>query len=180
MARATAKQIRKRIRRLNEELRRRIGRTSIIVVLLGAGGKGLAYRRNVRRVLSSRGIIALIPEDDFPRRISPSLAEEAMLSRGDAYLVFVHIQSWGSASEFAQFHRDRGIARKLRVLVPPEHHPLHGSSRSYLTDLYLTHLAMYGHVYPVVTQNKSFPSAKTVIVKLSERYRMLKAIGYLT
>lgn len=122
----------------------------------------------------------MIPEDDFPRGISPSLAEEAMLSRGDADLVFVDIQSWGSACEFAQFHEARAIARKLRVLVPPQYHPLHGRSKSYLTDLYLTHLAVHGHVYPVSTKDKSFPSAKKVIVKLSERYRMLKAIGYLT
>jgi hypothetical protein len=165
---------------LDEELRRRLGRTSLIVVLLGAGGRGLAYRRNVRRGLSSRGIIALIPEEDFPPSISTSLAEEAMLSRGDAELVFVHIQSWGSACEFAQFHQSRAIARKLRVLVPPQYHPLHGRSKSYLTDLYLTHLALHGHVYPVSSEDRSFPSAKKVIVKLSERDRMLKAIGYLT
>ncbi len=103
-----------------------------------------------------------------------------MLSRGDAELVFVNIQSWGSASEFVQFHQDREIGRNLRVLVPCRYHPLHGRSKSYLTDLYLTHLAVHGHVYPVGLGKRSFPSAMTVIVKLSERYRMLKAIGNLT
>ncbi len=133
---------------LEEEFRRRYHETSLIVVLLGAGRRGLELRRRIKRRLRREGIIALVPEDDFPPHIAPDLAERSMLRRGDVELVFVNVESWGSATEFGQFHMDEGIAPKLRVLVHHRHHPLHGRSRSYLTDVYLIHLAVHGHVYP--------------------------------
>ncbi|MEM2930799.1 MAG: hypothetical protein QW797_08090 [Thermoproteota archaeon] len=37
-----------------------------------------------------------------------------------------------------------------------EHHPLYGNSASYLTDVYLTHLAVFGHVYAVGDSRETF------------------------
>lgn len=168
---------RKRLHQLKNRLEKRLRQTSIIVVLLGAGGTGLAERRRISRRLASRGLLPLIPEDDFPRHVSPSLVEEAMLSKGDVDLIFLNVQSWGSATELGQFHRNRKIAPKLRILVPPAYHPLHGRSTSYLTDVYLNHLTAFGHVYAVNgKQQVPVPSARTLIVKMSERYRQLKVL----
>lgn len=47
-------------------MRKKIRETSVIIVLLGAGGRGLRQRRMLRDELASMGMIALIPEDDFP------------------------------------------------------------------------------------------------------------------
>ncbi|HEX9567259.1 MAG TPA: hypothetical protein VGA48_06655, partial [Thermoplasmata archaeon] len=65
---------------------------------------------------------------------------------------------------------------KLRVLVRPEYHPVHSPPGSYLTDLYLTHLVRYGHVYPVDGGRQApVPSAKALIPMLVERHREIKA-----
>ncbi len=100
------------------------------------------------------------------------------MERADVDLIFINVESWGSATEFAQFHDKKLIAPKLRVLVPYKHHPLYGTSKSYLTDLYLTHLAIYGHVYAYDDERESiFPTSEKIIVTLSLRYRRLKALG---
>jgi len=144
---------------------------------MGASGQGLRQRRRLRGVLSRRGLLALVPEDDFPRDIAPSLVERAMLSEGDVDLAFINLESWGTATEFGQFHEIRRIARKLRILVDHQYHPLHSNSRSYLTDLYLTHLAVYGHVYPVARARRSLlPSVKKTVTKLAVRYSQWKAL----
>jgi len=170
-----------RVHLLKRSFERRISKTGIIVVLLGAGGRGLKQRRILRQELTVLGIIALIPEDDFPKEIAPSLCEEAMLSKGDIELAFVNVQSWGTATEFAQFHKNSTIAPKLRVLVPHEYHPLYGNSKSYLTDLYLTHTAIFGHVYAIDdARTSAFPPSRQVIMKLAERYRQCKVLGLLT
>jgi hypothetical protein len=144
---------------------------------MGAGGQGLAQRRRLQGDLSRAGLTALIPEDDFPRHVAPSIVERLMLSREEIDLVFVDLGSWGTATEFGQFHENRRIARKLRVLVNPRHHPLHGNSTSYLTDLYLTHLSAYGHVYAVTSARRSpFPSVKKTVMKLAVRYAQWKAL----
>jgi hypothetical protein len=151
--------------------------TSIAIVLLGAGGKGLEQRRTLEKELAAGGMIALIPEDDFPREIAPSLVEIAMLSEGDIELVFVNVESWGSATEFAQLYGNSTIAQKLRVLVDHSYHPLYGSSTGYLSDLYLTHTAVFGHVYAVDGEGTDpFPSSHELTVKLAERYRQWKAM----
>jgi len=122
-------------------------------------------------------MIPLVPEEDFPREIAPSLVEIAMLSKGDIDLVFVNVESWGSATEFAQLHRNSRIAPKLRVLVDHAHHPLYGSSTSYLSDLYMTHMAVFGHVYAVDGERTGpFPSPHEVTLKLAERYRQWKTM----
>jgi hypothetical protein len=169
-----------RLRRLRvtlRELERRGRRCGVIVVLMGSGGQGLRQRRRLRDALSREGVIALIPEDDFPQDIAPSIAERIALSRAEIDLVFLNLQSWGTATEFGQFHEHRRIARKLRVLVDWHHHPLHSNSRSYLSDLYLTHLAAYGHVYPITSDRGSpFPSVKKTVVKLAVRYGQWRAL----
>ena len=54
---------------------------------------------------------------------------------------------------------------------------LYGSSKSYLTDVYLTHTAIFGHVYAVDGQGGlPFPSTEKTITKLAERFRQLKVI----
>jgi hypothetical protein len=93
------------------------------------------------RQLEDIGIGALIPEDDLPRGLAPSLLERHILSKVDVDLIFLNVQSWGSATEFAQFGGDPTLARKLRILVGRKHHPIYGtvSSSGYLSDAYMTH-----------------------------------------
>lgn len=167
----------KRLHLLQNRVRRKARETSITVVPLGASGKGLRQRRRLRKELTASGMIALIPEDDFPKEIAPSLVETAMLSKGDVDLVFVNVKSWGSATEFAQFHENSIIAPKLRVVVNNAYHPLYGSSKSYLTDLYLTHMAVFGHIYAVdEARTGPFPSSHEAITILAERYGQWRAI----
>jgi hypothetical protein len=145
------------------------------VVLLGSAGSGLEERREIARVLNARGVAALVPEDDFPSDVSPSIVERAILSSADVDLVFVSVHSWGTATEFGQFHAEPSIARKLRVLVDPDHHPLHSPKDGYLRDLYLTHLAAYGHVYAVDRGRLiPVPSTKSLVTVLAETTRQLK------
>lgn len=152
--------------------------TCIIVVLLGAGGKEIVKRRSIARKLRDNGIIALIPEDDFAPDVAPSLTEEFIFKHSDVDLVFLNVESWGSATEFAQFHDDARIAPKLRVLTFHRHHPLYGSSKSYLSDLYLTHLAKYGHIYAYNDKEENaFPTSEKIILTISIRYKLLRALG---
>jgi hypothetical protein len=161
---------------LTTRLVKRAKQTTLIVALLGAGGQQLAQRRTIAGSLSARGILALIPEDDFPKDVGASLLEEAMLSKGDVGLVFVNVESWGSVIEFAELRRNPKIAPKLRVIVNHAYHPLYGSSTSYLTDVYLTHMAVFGHVYAVDGPGGlPFPSTEKAITILAERFRQLKA-----
>ena len=156
---------------------KKVKKTGIIVVLLGAGEKGIEDRKNIARKLEDNGILALIPEIDFPPDVPPSLIEEYILERSDVDLVFLKVESWGSATEFGQFLKNLRIAPKLRILTFYEYHPLYGSSKGYLPDLYLTHMAKYGHVYAYDDSKKSvFPSSEEVILTLSIRYQYLKAL----
>ena len=168
---------RKSLRELRGRLQERVRRADLVVALLGAGRRGLSSRRAVARALRRLRIIALIPEDDFPRDIGPSIAEEIVLSDDDTDLVFLYIESWGSATEFGQLRLDPRVAPKLRILVPSAFHPIHGSRRSYLTDAYLTHLALHGHVYAVGDAHRlRVPTPERLIVTLAERYRQAKAL----
>jgi len=161
---------------IRREAEERVKRSGLIVILLGSSGRGLDERREVAQLLTRRGIVALVPEDDFPTEIGPSVIEEDVLERVDVDLVFLSIESWGAATEFGQFSSNPRIAPKLRVLVRPEYHPVHSPPGSYLTDLYLTHLVRYGHVYPVDGGRQApVPSAKALIPMLAERHREIKA-----
>jgi len=169
---------RKSIQEKRRELERRVGETSIIVVLLGVGNKGLERRRNLDEKLEEVGILSLVPEDDFAPDVAPSLTEEAILERADVDLIFINVESWGSATEFGQFHDKRDIAPKLRVLTPYKYHPIYGSSTSYLTDLYLTHTVKYGHVYAYDNSSRSaFPTSEKIVITIATRYRRLVALG---
>lgn len=160
------------------ELEQRVRETCIIVVLLGAGGEGLEKRRIIDAKLEKEGILSLIPEDDFAPDIAPSLTEEAVLKDADVDLIFINVESWGSATEFGQFHDEKEIAPKLRLLTSHEYHPIYGSSTSYLSDLYLTHTAKYGHVYAYDDSNgSSFPASEKIVMIIAIRYRMLAALG---
>ena len=89
-------------------------------------------------------------------------------------LIFINVESWGSATEFGQFHDKKDIAPKLRVLTPYEYHPMYGSSTSYLTDLYLTHVVKYGHVYACDDSSRStFPTSEKIVITMATRYRRL-------
>ena len=158
-------------------LKRTLRRTRLVVALLGAGGQGLSERRRIASALARQGVQTVVPEDDFPDEEAPSLVEEEVLSGGNVDLVFVNVESWGSAAEFAQLRANPRIARKLRVLVSPAHHPLFEGGTGYLTDLYLSHLAEFGHVYAVDGEALARPrSALAVIEKLSARHRQVKAL----
>lgn len=166
----------KHLHSLQKRLEREFKETSIVVVLLGAGGKGLEQRRTLKKKLAISGIIPLVPEDDFPKEIAPSLVEIAMLLKGDIELVLIDVESWGSTTEFAQLYGNSRIAPKLGVLVDHQHHPLYGSAKGYLSDLYLTHVAVFGHVYAVNEGGMGpFPSPNELTLKLAERYRQWKA-----
>ena len=166
----------RRVHIIRAEAEERLKRSGLILILLGSSERGLDERRQVAEVLRGRGIVALVPEDDFPKEIGPSVIEDDVLERGDVDLVFLSIESWGAATEFGQFASNPRIAPKLRVLVRPEYHPVHSPSNSYLTDLYLTHLVRYGHVYPVDGGRQApVPSAKALIPMLAERHREIKA-----
>ncbi|MBC7131341.1 hypothetical protein H5T51_09090 [Candidatus Bathyarchaeota archaeon] len=160
---------RKRIESLLKE-------TLVIVVLLGAGRKEIEKRRDIAKKLEQNGIVALIPEDDFAPDVAPSLVEEAVFKEADVDLIFVNVESWGSATEFAQFYDNAITASKLRVLTHYKFHPIYGSSQSYLTDLYLSFTAKYGHVY-AYDDKGNFPDPEKIILTLSIRYKFLKALG---
>jgi len=70
-----------------------VKRTSIIVILLGAGNKAIEKRRAICRKLVNESIICLIPEDDFPSDVAPSLVEEAFLKSSDVDLIFINVES---------------------------------------------------------------------------------------
>ncbi|MEM2827145.1 MAG: hypothetical protein QXH61_00850 [Candidatus Nezhaarchaeales archaeon] len=146
---------------------------------MGAGGEGLEKRRKLDRMLEEQGILSLIPEDDFVSDdVAPSLIEEAVLERADVDLIFVDTTSWGSVTEFVQFHDKRNIAPKLRVLTPYEYHPIYGNSTGYLTDVYLNHVVKYGHVYAYDDEGKSvFPTSERIVITITMRYRKLVALG---
>lgn len=151
-------------------------RAYLTVVLLGRRGNGLEERRQIARALEQRGMNALVPEDDLPCDVGPSVAEEEMILHGDADLVFLNVDSWGTATEFGQFHDREPVARKLRVLVPAPYHPLYGDRGGYLTDLYLTHLAVFGHVYAVgAAEGLPALSAPRLVCMLATRYAEVKS-----
>ena len=61
--------------------------------------------------------------------------------------------------------------------MDPDHHPLHSLKDGYLTDLYLTHLAAYGHVYAVDGGRLiPMPSTKSLVTVLAETTRQLKFV----
>lgn len=62
-------------------------------------------------------------------------------------------------------------------MVAREHHPLYGSSSGYQADTYLTHGAVYGHVYMQGERAHGIPSSEEIVVKISERYRQWKAFN---
>ncbi len=158
-------------------LKRKLRRTRLVVALLGAGGQGLSERRRIASALARQGVQTVVPEDDFPGEEAPSLLEEEVFSGDSVDLVFVNVESWGSAAEFAQLRANPRIAPKLRVLVSPAHHPLFEGGSGYLTDLYLSHLAEYGHVYAVDGEIPARPrSALAVVGRLSARHRRVKAL----
>ena len=163
------------VHHLRAQLEAQAKRAYLTVVLLGKAGEGLEERRRIARALEQDGMNAVIPEDDLPRELSPSLAEEAMLVQGDADLVFLNVDSWGTATEFGQLYDRVPVAGRLRVLVPAAYHPLYGDRGGYLTDLYLTHLAVFGHVYAVGSGGR-FPAlpAEEVVVRLAERFSQVK------
>src|SRR3989441_10741279 len=90
----------RRVHAIRKETGGRLNRSGLAVMLLGSSGRGLDERRAVARVLGSRGIVALVPEVDFPPEIGPSVMEEGILERSDLDLVFLSIESWGAATEF--------------------------------------------------------------------------------
>jgi len=168
----------KAITEFEKEFRRKYHEASLIVALLGASGKGLDLRRKIKEILKKEGIIGIVPEDDFPPDIASDLVERSTLRKGDVELVFINVESWGSATEFGHFYMDKKVAPKLRVLVNYQYHPLHGGSRSYLSDACLTYMAAYGHVYPY-KESGEFPflMVDEVILKLAKRYKEWKVLG---
>jgi hypothetical protein len=170
------------IERKEREVHRELKATKVIIALLGASGKGLEERRSMAEELSRKGFLTVIPEDVLPPEVSPSLLERRILAAEDLDLVFVNVESWGSASEFSDFHQDHRIAPKLRVIVEREYHPLYGSSKGYLTDIYLTHDAVFGHVY-MYRRGRSdpaegrVPTPREVVMTISDRFRQWKVLG---
>jgi hypothetical protein len=158
------------------EVREKVKKESLTVALLGAGGRGLDERRSLATELSTTGINVIVPEDRLPPELSPSIAERRLLSSRELDLAFVNIESWGSAAEFSEFHDDSKIAPKLRVIVDRRHHPIYGSASGYLTDVYLTHDTVFGHVYMHGDGAEGLPSSREIVMKISERFRQWKRV----
>jgi hypothetical protein len=170
------------IEKKEKEIHRQLRATKVIVTLLGASGAGLEERRSMAEDLLRKGVLAIIPEDILPAEVGPSLLERRILAAEDLDLAFVNVESWGSASEFSEFRNDRKIAQKLRVLVERDHHPLYGSSKSYLSDAYLTHDAVFGHVYMYRRRRNNpvgerMPTPRELVMIISDRYRQWMALG---
>ncbi len=170
------------VEKKEREVQARINATKITVALLGASGKGLEERRSMAEVLSRKGFITIVPEDHAPKDVSSSLYERSMLADEELDLAFVNVESWGSVSEFSEFRNDRKIASKLRVMVEREYHPLYGSSKGYLSDAYLTHDAVFGHVYMCRRRrddstDDGLPTPWDLVMIISERYRQWKALS---
>jgi hypothetical protein len=167
------------IKARRREVERRIAGAETIVALLGGGGNGLEERKFIAGELKQLGIAAIVPEEAFPPDKALSLVERSAFSSDEVDLVFVNVESWGSAAEFAEFHNDKRVVQKLRILVQRKYHPVYGSSSGYLGDTYLTHEAVFGHVYMYLGEDgpEWLPSPKDVVLKISERYRQWKALS---
>jgi hypothetical protein len=175
-----------------KELQRRISETRTAVALLGAAEAGLEERRAIaQKLVNEEQIVGIVPEDDFPADLALSLAERTLLSNEGIDLIFINIQSWGSALEFAELSGNSKAVRKLRILVARKHHPFYGSSKGYLTDAYMTHDTVFGHVYMCRDKKEEeegrptddsaspawIPSSDEIILRLSARYRQWKALN---
>jgi hypothetical protein len=124
------------------------------------------------------GLSDWIPEIDFPKETGPSLVEPLLFAGDDIDLVFLYVESIGSSAELGMLQSDLLIARKLRIIVPGKYHPLVGDPAGFLQDLYMTHLAALGHVYPADGgETITAPSADELILKLSTRYQQVKALN---
>jgi len=153
--------------------------TGLVVAIFGGGGRALTRRRAITKLLSRvHGIVALVPEDDFPKG-APSTYEIEYLKKPIIDLAFIYPESPGSTTEFGEFLNDASIAPKLRVLVPRRYHPIYGVNRSYLSDAYLKHIVRYGHVYAFDESGRShFPRSREIIVRICESTRDQKAVGF--
>lgn len=162
-------------------LRSRISEEKLTVVLLGAADRGLDARRTIAKHLIREGITALVPEDDFPGDVALSLSNRIILSADTVDLVFVNVQSWGSTAEFSELSGQGSVVGKLRVLVPRRVHPIYGSAGGYLTDAYMTHEAVHGHVYIYREDSEAddppwMPTPLEVTTKIAKRYKQWKAL----
>lgn len=80
------------IHKEKEKIEKQLFIKYIIVVLLGAGEKEVQKREKIARKLEENGVIALIPEYDFPSDdVGPSLIEEAVLKEADVDLIFINL-----------------------------------------------------------------------------------------
>src|SRR2546422_11317173 len=82
----------RRVHQIRREAEQRLQRSGLVVILLGSSGRGLDERRDVARVLTRRGIVSLVPEDDFPVESGPSALEVDIVERRDVDLVFLRIE----------------------------------------------------------------------------------------
>jgi hypothetical protein len=124
-------------------------------------------RKEIKEKLMELGNNALFPEE--LKLIYPATEEQIIFQENDVDLLIILPEAWGSVSEFNTFSQYRKLAKKLRIFVLKQYHPLYGSDSNYLTDAYLTYLAEYGHVYYFQNDYELI----SIIEKLTECYRRI-------
>ena len=116
--------------------------------------------------------IAIFPEE--LRFIYPAIDEKNLLKEKEVDMAIILPEGPGAISEFSDFSSDQDIAFKLRIFVPTKFHPLEHELEniepSYLTNAYLIHLTLFGHVYAF--ENNSDLIKKVILI--IESYRRIK------
>lgn len=134
---------------------------------------GARRRILLRKVIEeSLGHIAIFPEE--LKFIYPAIDEKNLLKEKEVDMAMILPEGPGAISEFSDFSSDHEIAFKLRVFVPKKFHPLEheleNMEPSYLTNAYLIHLTLFGHVYAF--ENNSDLIKKVILI--IESYRRIK------
>lgn len=135
--------------------------------------KGARRRILLRKVIEeSLNHIAIFPEE--LRFIYPAIDEKNLLREKEVDMAIILPEGPGAISEFSDFSSDHDIAFKLRVFVPKKFHPLEQELEkvepSYLTNAYLIHLTLFGHIYAF--ENNSDLIKKVILIL--ESYRRIK------
>jgi len=72
---------------------------------------------------------------------------EEVIREDKDFLIIIFPESPGSQAEFVEFSKEPEFAKRIRLLVPKEYHPLYMRQLGYLASHYLRFLGEYGFVY---------------------------------
>jgi len=134
---------------------------------------GPRRRKEIKRLVEEDLCdIAIFPEElGF---IHPAIEQRVLIMDKEIDLVILLPEGPGSIAEFGEYSSNPEIAYKLRVFVPTKYHPfemdIEGHEQGYLSNAYLIHLTLYGHVY---SYNDDLDLKKKLIFLL-ESFRRIK------